>query len=61
MYTQYYYEGVYSSSRCSSTDVNHGMVVTGYGATGGYDFWLVKNRYKDLPVCTYGVYASISP
>ena len=41
---QYYYQGVYSSSRCSSSDVNHGMVVTGYGSTGGSDFWLVKNR-----------------
>ena len=42
---QYYYQGVYSSSRCSSSDINHAMVVTGYGSTGGSDFWLVKNRY----------------
>lgn len=41
---QYYYQGVYSSSQCSSKTVNHAMVVTGYGTTGGSEFWLVKNR-----------------
>ncbi len=41
---QYYYSGVYDSSRCSSYDINHAMVVTGFGTYGSSDYWLVKNR-----------------
>ena len=60
---QYYYQGVYSSSQCSSSSVNHAMVVTGYDSTGGSDYWLVKNRYSHIIYtgerpCTYSVYNS---
>ena len=46
--SQFYYQGVYDSSRCSSSSINHAMVVTGYGVSNGKDYWLVKNRYKHL-------------
>ena len=36
--------GVYSNSRCSSTELTHAMVVTGYGTYNGKDYYLVKNR-----------------
>ena len=42
---QYYSEGVYSSSRCSSSELTHAMVITGYGSYNGVDYYLVKNRY----------------
>ena len=42
---QFYSGGVFNSIRCSSYNVNHAMVVTGYGVYGGYiKYWLVKNR-----------------
>ncbi len=41
---QFYRSGVYDSSRCSSSSLNHAMVVTGYGTYGSKDYWLVKNR-----------------
>ena len=42
---QFYSSGVFSSIRCSSYNVNHAMVVTGYGVYGSYTkYWLVKNR-----------------
>ncbi len=42
---QFYDSGVYDSSRCSSSQLNHAMVVTGYGTSSeGKDYWLVKNR-----------------
>ena len=45
LYMQYYKEGVFSSSRCSSNELNHAMVITGYGTYNGVDYYLVKNRY----------------
>ena len=41
---QYYDSGVYDSSTCSSYQINHAMLVTGYGSYNGCDYWLVKNR-----------------
>nr|ACH48000.1 silicatein A2 [Latrunculia oparinae] len=42
---RFYASGVYDSSRCSSSKLNHAMVVTGYGTYGGKDYWLVKNSW----------------
>ena len=44
LYVQYYSGGVYSSTRCSSTELTHAMVITGYGCYNGVDYYLVKNR-----------------
>ena len=45
---QYYSSGVYSNSRCSSTDITHAMVLTGYGTYNGKDYYLVKNRWDGI-------------
>ena len=45
MIVQFYYSGVYDSSRCSSSSLNHAMVVTGYGGNSGKYYWLAKNRF----------------
>ena len=42
---QFYYRGIYSSQRCSSSRLNHAMLVTGYGTINQRDYWLAKNRY----------------
>ena len=44
-FLQYYSKGVYSSIRCSSTNLNHAMLVTGFGTHSGVEYYLVKNRY----------------
>ena len=42
----YYEGGVYSSQNCSSTSLNHAMLLVGYGTdeATSQDYWLLKNR-----------------
>ncbi|XP_072932404.1 cathepsin L-like peptidase [Epargyreus clarus] len=43
---QHYSDGVYSDGKCSSTKVNHGVLIVGYGTDKFYgDYWLVKNSW----------------
>nr|ADQ74586.1 silicatein alpha 3 [Lubomirskia baikalensis] len=41
----FYQSGVFDSSTCSTSKLNHAMLVTGYGSTNGKDYWLVKNSW----------------
>lgn len=42
--------GIYYEPNCSSKDLDHGVLVVGYGSEGGESnnnkYWIVKNRYK---------------
>ena len=42
---QLYADGVYSDSLCSSTNLDHGMLVVGYGLFNGIPVWLLKNSW----------------
>ncbi|XP_048103508.1 procathepsin L-like [Alosa alosa] len=42
---QNYGSGVFYDSYCSSSNVNHAVLVVGYGTEGGQDYWLVKNSW----------------
>lgn len=42
---QLYKSGVYDEPNCSSGQVDHSLVVVGYGLIDGKKYWIAKNRY----------------
>ncbi|XP_062576353.1 cathepsin K-like [Saccostrea cucullata] len=41
-----YKEGVYNEKRCRTRNLDHAVLVVGYGVYQGQDYWLVKNSWS---------------
>nr|XP_054922434.1 procathepsin L-like isoform X2 [Dermacentor andersoni] len=38
-----YDQGIYTNPFCSTSDVNYGLLIVGYGTVNGIDYWICKN------------------
>jgi len=42
---QFYSSGVYSDSKCSSTNLDHAVTVVGYGTNKGQNYFIIRNSW----------------
>jgi len=40
-----YKSGIYADEKCNEGEVNHSILVVGYGTENGQDYWIVKNSW----------------
>jgi len=44
---QFYNHGIYNEKDCDPQNLDHGVLVVGYGTTDEGDYWLVKNSWSE--------------
>ncbi|MGH0141014.1 UNVERIFIED_CONTAM: hypothetical protein FKN15_055721 [Acipenser sinensis] len=45
---QFYSSGIYDEPHCDGNNLNHAVLLVGYGTEGGQDYWIIKNRHDGL-------------
>lgn len=38
------FTGIFEEPNCNPNNLNHAVVLVGYGSEGGQDYWIIKNR-----------------
>ncbi|XP_026091600.1 cathepsin L1-like [Carassius auratus] len=41
----FYSSGIYKESRCNPNNLNHAVLVVGFGSENGKDYWIIKNSW----------------
>ncbi|XP_056614235.1 procathepsin L [Triplophysa dalaica] len=41
----FYSSGIYKESSCNPNNLNHAVLLVGYGSDGGKDYWIIKNSW----------------
>tara|TARA_B100001287_G_C22643176_1_gene511213 strand:+ start:28 stop:1050 length:1023 start_codon:yes stop_codon:yes gene_type:complete len=43
---QLYHSGIYTNKKCSNKDLDHGVLLVGYGKYNGVSYWKVRNSWS---------------
>lgn len=43
-----YKSGIYADEECNKGEVNHSVLVVGYGSENGQDYWIIKNSWDTI-------------
>jgi cathepsin L len=43
-----YKKGIYNDEECNQGEVNHSVLVVGYGSEKGEDYWIIKNSWDSV-------------